>query len=223
MCYHASTPNHAELQKFFTDLHVSKDIEPYYHVSGFVRPFLPVTLNNDIDSIVLARWKLIPFWVKSEEEANKYANTLNAKSEDIFEKASYKNAITKTRGLLYVKGFFEPHATNGKDNDESYFVQVPEQPIFTLGIVWNHWKEYDTFSIITTEANDFMSDIHNVGKRMPLIIPQDKRHDWLLADGREEVESIMVPYSGDMKAHRTFRVTSARGVDTNVPTITNEI
>ncbi|TDQ79601.1 SOS response-associated peptidase [Sphingobacterium yanglingense] len=223
MCYHASTPNHAELQKFFTEMHVSKEIVPYYHVSGFVRPYLPVTLNNEIDSIVLARWKLIPFWVKSEEEANKYANTLNATSEDIFEKASYKNAITKTRGLLYVKGFFEPHATDGKKNNESYFVQVQDQPIFTLGIVWNKWQDYNTFSIITTEANDFMADIHNVGKRMPLIIPEDKRHNWLLADGRDEIESLMQPYSGEMKAHRTFRVMAAGGVDTNVPTITDEI
>ncbi|MFD1770846.1 SOS response-associated peptidase [Sphingobacterium suaedae] len=202
---------------------VHYDFQTIYHVSGFDRPHLPVTLNNDIDSIVPARWKLIPFWVKSEEEANKYANTLNAKSEEVFEKSSYKNVIGKYRGLLYVKGFFEPHATDGKKNNESYFIKDPTSPVFTLGIIYNRWQDYNTFSIITTEANDMMADIHNVGKRMPLIIPAEKRHNWLLADGREEIESLMVPYAGDLNAHRTFRVTSARGVDTNIPSIQDAI
>jgi len=223
MCYHTATPDANALRKTFKDMTVLYDQPEIFHVSGFTRPYLPVTLNSNIDEIVPARWKLIPFWVKSEVEADKYANTLNAKSEDVFEKASYKNAITKTRGLLYVKGFFEPHATDGKKNDESYFVQLPDEEIFTLGVVYSHWKDYNTFSIITTEANEMMADIHNVGMRMPLIIPADLRHNWLLADGRDEIESLMVPYTGEMKAHKTYRVTSARGVDTNKPEIQQPI
>lgn len=68
-----------------------------------------------------------------------------------------------------------------------------------------------------------MADIHNLGKRMPLLIPSDKRLDWLLAEGKDEIESLISPYKGELTAHRTFRVTSARGVDTNIPTIQDEI
>ena len=106
MCYHTANPDANALRKTFKEMTVLYDQPEIFHVSGFTRPYLPVTLNSNIDEIVPARWKLIPFWVKSEEEADKYANTLNARNDDIFEKASYKNAITKTRGLLYVKGFF---------------------------------------------------------------------------------------------------------------------
>lgn len=223
MCYHTSTPSTDLLKNVVKEVKVDYQFDTIYHVSGFSRPVLPVTLNNDIDSIVPARWKLIPYWVKSEEEADKYANTLNAVGEEVFEKPSYKNIIGKTRGLLYVTGFFEPHSTNGKKNDETYYVSDPESPIFTLGIVWNRWQDYNTFSILTTEANDFMADIHNVGKRMPLIIPQEKRHNWLLAEGKEEIQQLITPYDGELKAHKTFRVTSARGIETNIPSIADPI
>ncbi|NQD71639.1 SOS response-associated peptidase [Sphingobacterium shayense] len=219
MCYHASTPKTELLRDIIKGMTVQNGFKTIYHVSGFTRPFLPVTLNNDIDSIVSARWKLIPSWIKSEEAAEKSGNTLNARSEEIFERSSYKNAITRQRGLLYVQGFFEPHATDGKNNDETYYIQDPTSPIFTLGVVWSRWQNYNTFSIITTPANTQMEEIHNVGKRMPLIIPEIKRHNWLLADGRDEIESLMVPYEGQLQTHRTFRVTSARGIDTNIPSI----
>jgi len=223
MCYHTANPGKKELQKAIKGKDVLYDQPEIFHVSGFTRPYLPVTLNSNIDEIVPARWKLIPFWVKDEDAADKYANTLNARNDDIFEKASYKNVIGKYRGLLYVKGFFEPHATDGKKNDESYFIQDPTSEIFTLGVVWSPWKDYNTFSVITTEANEQMAEIHNVGKRMPLIIPPDLRDNWLLAEGREEIESMMAPFEGELKTHRTYRVTSARGVDTNTPEIQQPI
>ena len=223
MCYHAATPGKLKLKEMNPDKVVTYDQDVIYHISGFTRPYLPVTLNSNIDLIQESRWKLIPFWVKTEADADKYANTLNAKCEEVFEKASYKNAITKQRGLLYVTGFFEPHATDGKKNDETYFIQNPNSPIFTLGIVCTPWQDYSTFSIITTPANPQMEEIHNVGKRMPLIIPQEKHHNWLLAQGRDEIESLMVPYEGELHSHRTARVTSARGIDTNIPTIQDEV
>ncbi|MFD2600177.1 SOS response-associated peptidase [Sphingobacterium corticis] len=228
MCYHTATPDAAKLRAQFVKQTILYKEPEIFHVSGFTRPYLPVTLNSNAEEIIPARWKLIPYWVKSEVDANKAANTLNAKGEEIFEKASYKNVIGKNRGLLYVNGFFEPHASKGKTNDQNFFVYMPSKEIFTLGITFNVWKnedgkEYPTFSILTTEANDYMADIHNVGKRMPLILPEDKREAWLFADGRSEIEKLIQPYGGELASHRTVEVTKIRGTDTNVPNIQNAI
>ncbi|PVH26281.1 SOS response-associated peptidase [Sphingobacterium corticibacter] len=228
MCYHTATPGKKELQKAIKGKDVLYDQPEIFHVSGFTRPYLPVTLNSNVDEIIPARWKLIPYWVKSEADANKAANTLNAKGEEIFEKASYKNVIGDKRGLLYVNGFFEPHATNGKTNDQNFFVYMPSKKIFTLGITYNIWmneecKEYPTFSILTTAANDQMADIHNVGKRMPLIVPEESRDAWLFADGRQEIEQLIIPFKGELASHRTTEVTKIRGTDTNVPNIQDAI
>ncbi len=228
MCYHAATPGKKELQKAFKDKDVLYDKPEIFHVSGFTRPFLPVTLNSNSDQVTSARWKLIPTWKKSESEANKAALTLNARGEEIFEKNSYKNLIGEYRGLLYVNGFYEPHATNEENNDQNFFVYMPDRDIFTLGIVYNIWqneegRNYPTFSIITTQANKYMAGIHNKGKRMPMIVPDDMREAWLFANGRQEIEQLITPFKGELVSHRTVEVTKMMGTNTNVPNIQNSI
>ena len=220
MCYHTSAPGRKMLEEKYGGKVIVYDKDIYFHVSGFERPFLPVTLSGDADTIQPARWKLLPFWVKTDADAAKYANTLNAESESIFEKASYKTYIGKNRGLLYVNGFYEPH-TSPTGAKENYYIYTPSKEIFTLGIVYSDWTDqatgetYPTFSVITTPANPLLEKIHNEKKRMPLIIPEDKQDAWLHAQGEDEIRDLMKPYPGELDAHRVYRVTAARGEDTN--------
>lgn len=229
MCYHASTPKKTVLKKQFPKKQVFYESDKIYHVSGFTRPFLPVTLNNNQQSIIAARWKLIPFWVKNEADAAKYANTLNAEGETIFSKASYKPYIGKQRGLLYVDGFFEPHQVKGVKESQNYYIYKPNHKIFTLGIVYSIFTDqdtgetYPTFSIITTKANSLLEEIHNVKKRMPLIIPENKREDWLSANTESQIKELINPYQGNLDAHQVYRVTGARGENTNRPDVIEPI
>src|SRR5690606_30585249 len=100
MCYHSSHPNEKQIRKQYKSLAVEYSQDEIFHISGFTRPYLPVLLNDQTNTVREARWKLIPFWVKDEEGAAKYANTLNAEGESIFTKASYRPYIGKNRGLL---------------------------------------------------------------------------------------------------------------------------
>lgn len=225
MCYHVSTPSKKALKDQNPDKKVETSVGQLFHANGFGRPYLPVTLNNDQGHIIDARWKLIPFWVKNEQEAGKYANTLNAESESIFEKASYKHYIGKQRGLLYVDGFYEPHKVKGVKETENYYIYRPEHKIMTLGIVYSIFADqetgdtYPTFSVITTAANPLLAEIHNVKKRMPLIIPEDARYSWLNSQNPNEIKSLMKPYDYDLDSHQVYRVTGARDEDTNTPDI----
>lgn len=229
MCYHTSTPGAQQLKLALPEKRIRYDADSYYHVSGFTRPYLPVTLNVRQDEIEEAQWKLLPFWVKTEEEAKKYANTLNAESESIFEKASYKNYITKYRGLLWVDGFFEPHKNRVINTNENYYIYKPEKKIFSLGIVYSNWTNQETgeiiptFSIITTKANPLLEDIHNEKKRMPLIIGESDRDAWLFASQKEDIQSLMQPYSGILESHKVVRVTADRTGDTDRPDIQDRI
>lgn len=223
MCYHVAAPSGKTLKQQIKSKEVTYTQSEIFHISGFVRPYLPVTLNQEPQIIQEARWKLIPFWVKDEPSASKYANTLNAEGESIFEKASYKPYIVKNRGLLYVNGFFEPHKKAGKKESENYFVYTPEKEILTLGIVWAEFNGYPTFSIITTAANDYMEEIHNVKKRMPLIISPENHEEWLHSQDPVEIKQLIQPWKGDLQAHQVKRVTAARGEDTNVPEIQLEL
>ncbi|MFZ4262045.1 SOS response-associated peptidase [Sphingobacterium sp. HJSM2_6] len=223
MCYHIGAPNKASLKTKFPKKEIKYQAEELFHVSGFTRPILPVTLNQHAELIQEARWKLIPYWIKTEQEASKYANTLNAEAESIFDKASYKPYIEKQRGLLYVTGFFEPHRVPGKKETENYFIYAPKQDLLTLGIVYSDWTDqstgehYPTFSIITTAANPLLEEIHNEKKRMPLIIAEKDRDAWLFAEGRSAIEKLMIPYANELMSHQTIRVTASRSEDSNNP------
>lgn len=166
MCYHVSTPDKRKLEEQLPGYTVNYQLDINYHVSGFTRPFLPVTTNANLRTVETAQWKLLPFWVKTEEDAKKYANTCNAKAEEVFEKGSYKHYIEKYRGLLWVDGFYEPHK-NKSGESENYYIYLPEKRIFSVGIVIAPWVNSDTgeiintFSVLTTKANQLLEEIHN--------------------------------------------------------------
>src|SRR5690606_30331646 len=145
---------------------------PYYFVSGFSFPKLPVIIQ---DEIALFNWGLIPDWIHDNEKAMQHRNnTLNAVSETIFEKASFKASILDKRSIILVTGFFESKTV--RKEKIRYFIQSSDSEFFSLAGVYNIWHDkqshqhIQTFSLLTTPSNALMSEIHNSKKRMPLII-----------------------------------------------------
>lgn len=62
----------------------------------------------------------------------------------------------------------------------------------------------NTFAIVTTKANDLMEQVHNVKKRMPLILTEDLAHEWLLGNLAQQriTEIANFQFSSDeMTAH----------------------
>lgn len=229
MCYHVSTPDKRKLIEELPQYKINLDDESFYHVSGFTRPFLPVTTSDNPRTVENAQWKLIPYWIKTEAEAKAYANTCNAKSEEVFDKASYKIYIEKNRGLLWIDGFFEPHKNKVSGKDENYYIYLPEKRIFTLGIVISPWVNTETgevtntFSILTTKANKLLEEIHNEKKRMPLVIAPDDRDEWLEARGKAQIQHFFKPFNGLLEAHKVHRVTADRTGSTNRSDIQEKI
>ncbi len=221
MCYHTSTPSKKNLLKGLAGYNVKYADGTNYRVSGFTRPFAPATLNQEPKDIVSAQWKLLPFWIKNEDEAKKLAGTLNAESEDIFDNPSYRNYIGKYRGLLWVTGFYESYENKATKMDENYYIYAPDKEIISLGIVYTPWINKDTgdvintFSVITTSANSDLKETDNYNKRMPLIIDEQKRDAWLLADDKAEIQSLMQPYPGELQSLKVAQVAINRIGSTN--------
>lgn len=233
MCYNTATPNSAELRRYLKELlikdyHIDNEFEEHFNADGFARPFLPTVLSEAQDIIKLSQWKLIPHWVKTEAEAKKYPNTLNAEGESIFEKASYRSYILKRRGILWVKGFYEPHKVPGVKETENYFC-YKEGGMIPIGIVYAPWTDQDTgeikntFSVITTKANPQFEVIHNEKKRMPLILEPKDFDQWFNARERGDVEELIKPWEGELNAHQVVRITAMRNIDTNYADIQNPI
>ncbi len=196
---------------------------PYYHVTGFVYPQLPVVTNESPELLQPMQWGLIPRWVKDMQGASDIrSKTLNARSETAFQKPSFRDAIKKRRGLLPINGFVEWHNTGSLKIP--HFVRMPASEVFTLGCIWEQWLNtsdgelFSTFSILTTEANELMSYVHNSKLRMPVVIAQEDRKEWLETDNMEMIQQLLRPYpDGGLDAHPLSREVSRVKVNTSMP------
>lgn len=175
-----------------------------YHVNAFEHPECPVIAAHH--QLKFVRWGLIPHWVKTNNSAKEIQNmTLNARSETIFEKPSFRTPIREKRCLIPSTGYFEHHH-EGK-GITPYFIFLKNDDLFSIGGIFDNWKnpingeELETFSLITTPANKLTAWIHNGGKnakRMPLIIPKGWEDAWLdPAATNEDLQALMQTYPAE--------------------------
>lgn len=227
MCFQATLYfNPSEIPGIEGDIYDGAEaVEELIHVTAFAQPTLPIITNESPNNVNAARWGLVPSWVKDRATANDLSlMTLNARSEDVWNKPSYRAAIRKTRGLFPVSGFIEWH--HDKKLKIPHLVRVPGPRVFTLACIWDEWLDKEsgellrTFSVMTTQANDLMAYIHNSKKRMPVIIQPENRRAWLTSEDRAEVETLMLPLTdGILEAWPISSEVSRVRVETERPEV----
>ena len=141
------------------------------------------------------RWGLVPSWSK---DAN--SGIINARSETVATKPSFRNGFKRRRCLIPADGFYEWKAIGEKTKQPFYIRMADEEPFGFAGL-WEHWQdangnELETCAIITTAANELMATIHD---RMPVIIDPTDYDRWL--DHHDEdtvrVVDLLRPYPAD--------------------------
>lgn len=176
-------------------------LEENYHVNAFTHPLYPIaTGDNELQAF---HWGLVPFWVKSEEQAKEIENmTINAKADTVFEKPSFRHSIMSKRCIVPSTGFFE-WRHEGKDKIP-YFIQVKNEDIFSMAGIFDVWNNpqtgeiYHSFSIITSEANSLMEYIHNTKKRMPVILSSEDEQRWIDPDlNKEGIKELLKPFDAN--------------------------
>ena len=146
-------------------------------VNGFTYPQMPVITSSALE---LMQWGLIPFWSKDDSIKR---HTLNARSETVFDKPSFKNSILRKRCLVPANGFFEWQHIGSKK--QPFYIHLKNQECFNFAGIWDEWTDKETgeilktYSILTTVANPLMAKIHNTKKRMPVILTEEVENCWL--------------------------------------------
>lgn len=224
MCYDVKTIHYAEHRRAKREgnderaREIQKKLESmgvqmYHCVSGFSHPHLLIYGQEEPAIPFVSQWGLIPHWTKNREAAEKFwNNTINARGETIFEKPSFRDSIEDKRCLLYIDGFYEHHHKQGKTFP--YFIERHDKKPLPVAGLWSEWLDKETgeiiktFSMVTCEGNQMMSEIHNNpklnGPRMPLIFENEDEADaWLdhSADTKS-LRSLIKPLKNDiLKAH----------------------
>lgn len=169
--------------------------EPQQQINGFTFPKTPVITNQDAKIITHFQWGLIPNWAQ-DDTIKKY--TLNARIETLHQKPSFKESINN-RCLVIADGFFEWQWLDEKGKKKQpYLITLPNHELFSFAGIWSEWLNINTgelvntYSILTSEANELMSEIHNSKKRMPVILNQKNELDWLNASPIENFKKVAI-------------------------------
>jgi putative SOS response-associated peptidase YedK len=216
-----------ELEKRYNaDLIDPDKYRPSYYYHAYALPELPVLCSEYPGKIRLLKWGLIPYRTRGIDDANEIRlKTFNAKSESIDTKPSFSSAFKSKRCTIPVKGFFEwQHA--GKEKLPWYIYRA-DNDIMSLAGIYDEWAEnstgeqYTTFSIITTDANILMSEIHNSKKRMPAILEKESELLWLNTSvDLHEAKRMLKPASEEiLKAHTISSLINNRTADRNTPEV----
>lgn len=205
MCYSSMlTKNQKELEREFLakfSPEAAVDEGPDY--SGFVFPKTPIISSEAPEIITAGQWGLIPGWA-NDTEIRKF--TLNARIETLNVKPSFKDVLDH-RCLVIADGFYEWQTTNIKTKKKvKYKITLPDEQAYAYAGLWSEWVDQETgeiiktYTIVTTEANELMSEIHNVKKRMPVILKKEDREAWLQG---ENYQAFALPYQVDLVAKPT--------------------
>ncbi|MDX9946815.1 MAG: SOS response-associated peptidase [Bacteroidales bacterium] len=200
--------------------------QPSYYYHAFSLPELPAICLDDPEHARLLKWGLIPSWTKNPEDADEIRyKTFNARAETVSSKPSFSGPFRSGRCIIPVKGFFEwQHAVNEKI---PWYIRHAGEEIFSLAGLYDRWTNtstgevLDTFSIVTTDANDLLAVIHNSKKRMPVILDRDSEKRWISSDtSPEEASSLLKPCPADLlKAWTISNLINNKSVNRNTPEV----
>lgn len=196
MCYQTKITKQKEeiAQRFKVDISNLKLFNPTEFCSAFDYPKTPVITNANPTKAQLFNWGLIPSWSQNNSIRN---YTLNARIETLAEKSSFKDVI-QNRCLIIANGFYEwQWLTKSGSKKQKYVITLPNEDMFAFAGIFTEWtdfnnKKINTYTIITTQANELMSEIHNNKQRMPVILKQEDEQYWLQG---KNYEAFKFPYS----------------------------
>ena len=178
MCgrYEAAITNLEDLKARFEVQNQLEEDFPLYNVAPGMR--MPVITRNSPNSVRMMRWGLIPFWAKDPKIGYKM---INARCEGIDKKPSFRKPLASQRCLVPATGFYEWKKDIGDKNKQPYYIHLRGGGIFAFAGLYDIWIDaegypLETFTIITTQPNKLMADIHN---RMPVILSKGDEEKWL--------------------------------------------
>ena len=149
------------------------------HVSNFnTAPTHLVPVIRQIDGVLYLdamQWGLVPVWAKDASIGSKM---INARSETITEKVSFKGLVQGHRCIIPMNGFYEWNRDDPKKK-VPYFVPRADGKLMLVAGLWTHSPILDnrrTFSLITRESIEDLNFIHS---RSPVEFSTSDAVEWL--------------------------------------------
>jgi putative SOS response-associated peptidase YedK len=173
-------------------------------------------IRSESDSRILdsASWGIIAPWQKSLSEARaSQAHAINARSESIHEKPTFRHAFRTSRCLIPATGYYEWATSLGKYRPKQpFYISNENGEQLSIAGIWSSWQSekgevIQSAAIITREAVGDLATIHS---RMPVFMPPDRWQVWLDTEVRDMNRLINMMSLDEPDAGLTARPVSTR-------------
>jgi putative SOS response-associated peptidase YedK len=168
------------------------DIAEEFSTNSAPGIILPADWNikptNDVyiiknQAIEIASWGMIAHWSKSDDEAAKsQSSAINARSESVHEKPTFKSAFRSNRCLLPASGYYEWASELGKyKTKQPIYISRDDEKLLAFSGIFQSWtspsgKVIQSVAIITRQAVGQLAQVHS---RMPVFLPRERWQDWM--------------------------------------------
>ena len=190
------------------------DSNPTLPLNWNIAPTNEIYIVKSEKRLETASWGLIAPWQKNSAEARAgQSHAINARSESIHEKPTFRDAFRTSRCLIPATGYYEWATSLGKypPKQPFYITNKSGEPLSIAGIcsTWTSEKGQviQSASIITREAVDELATIHS---RMPVFMSRDRWDEWLDPRNREIHQLQALMQSENPTAGLTTRPVSPR-------------
>jgi len=187
-----------------------------------IRPTQDVVTIVNEDGRAVARpmrWGLIPSWAKADKLPR---STFNARDDRLATSGMWREPFKRSRGVVPANGFFEWKKTDG--SKQPMYITPKDGEIFRFAAIYDSWinehgETVESCAIVTTEANEFMSAIHD---RMPAILDEETVALWLdpATTEADSLQPILMPSANEiLQSHPvSTRVNSYKNDDESLIT-----
>ena len=183
-----------ELKEFFDLADTPEEWSQRFNVA----PSQPVAvLTNPVDRrIEFFQWGLVPSWAKDPSIGSRM---INARSETIAKKPSFRSALARRRCLILADGFYEWKKMGGKNPSVPFYFKLKDSHPFAFAGLWEQWQPpsgdlLKSCTIVTCAANELVGTVHD---RMPVILDAVHSWQWLEKRAQEDLLSMLRPYPAD--------------------------
>lgn len=178
-----STP--AEIADFFGADQQGLDLAPNYNVAPTTDVVTIIGDGNEM-ALDLMHWGLVPSWAKDISIGSRM---INARSETLAEKPSFRRALARRRCLVVANGFYEWQVVPGQKRKQPMYIKREDGTPLAFAGLWEIWRpdgdpkradqKLHSCTIVTCAANEKIAQVHH---RMPVILERPDWTAWLDAE-----------------------------------------
>ena len=208
MCgrYTLTAPSES-LAEMLPGLEITDEISPRYNIAPTQE--VAVVPNNGEKRMEYFRWGLIPSWARDPKIGSRM---INARSETLAEKPSFRTAYKRRRCLVLADGYYEWRGERDRGGKTPYYIRMASERPFAFAGLWESWRQagedasLQSCTIITCPPNEMLERIHH---RMPVILAEEEYDVWLNPEEQApaELNHLLQPYAPEeMTAYPVTRL-----------------